>query len=87
MAGGTPRARFSHSMFIYKNYLGIIGGCPVNQHHQDLSLLDLRLYLWKHVMLNPFGKDLFVRCTASFVGDDLVIIGGGASCVRIWNKV
>ncbi|PSS24836.1 TRNA wybutosine-synthesizing protein [Actinidia chinensis var. chinensis] len=84
--GGTPPAKFSHSMFVYKNYLGIIGGCPVKQHHQDLFLLDLRLCLWKHVILNPFGKDLFVRCTTSVVGDDLVIIGGGASCYAFGTK-
>ncbi|XP_059624191.1 tRNA wybutosine-synthesizing protein 2/3/4 [Cornus florida] len=86
MAGRTPYARFSHSMFVYKNYLGIVGGCPVRQHYQELSLLDLHSHLWKHVMLNSVGKDLFVRCTASVVGDDLVMIGGGAACYAFGTK-
>ncbi|XP_052201348.1 tRNA wybutosine-synthesizing protein 2/3/4 isoform X2 [Diospyros lotus] len=80
VAGQAPYARFSHSMFVYKNYLGIIGGCPVRQHCEELSLLDLQLCLWKHVILDSVGKNLFVRCTASVVGDDLVVVGGGASC-------
>lgn len=86
MAGRTPHARFSHSMFVYENYLGIIGGCPVRQHYQELVLLDLRFRLWKYVMLNSIGKDLFVRCTACVVGDDLVMIGGGASCYAFGTK-
>lgn len=80
MEGVTPYARFSHSMFVYKNYIGVIGGCPVRQHCQELALLDLRLRQWKHVILNSIGNDLFVRCTANVVGDDLVMIGGGAAC-------
>ncbi|XP_057960653.1 tRNA wybutosine-synthesizing protein 2/3/4-like isoform X1 [Malania oleifera] len=86
MAGKPPHARFSHSMFAYKNYLGIIGGCPVRQHCQELALFDMRLRLWKHVILNSIGKDLFVRSTANVVGDDLVVIGGGASCYAFGTK-
>ncbi|KAM7506258.1 hypothetical protein LguiB_005162 [Lonicera macranthoides] len=84
--GGTPYARFSHSMFVYKNYIGIIGGCPIRQHYQELSLLDLRYSLWKHVKVNSIGEDLFVRSTASVVGDDIVMIGGGASCYAFGTK-
>lgn len=80
IAGITPIARFSHAMFVYKSYIGIIGGCPVTQNYQELALLDLQLHCWRHVSLNCTGKELFVRSTASVVGDDLVLVGGGASC-------
>ncbi|XP_054785640.1 tRNA wybutosine-synthesizing protein 2/3/4 isoform X2 [Prosopis cineraria] len=85
-AGRNPHARFSHSMFAYKNYLGVIGGCPIRQHFQELALLDLQLRQWKHVILNSVGKDLFVRSTACVIGDDLVMVGGGASCYAFGTK-
>ncbi|KAL4628383.1 hypothetical protein ACB092_05G234400 [Castanea dentata] len=85
-AGRGPHARFSHSMFVYKDYLGVIGGCPVRQHCQELALLDLRLQVWKYVTLDSVGKDLFVRSTANVIGDDLVLIGGGASCYAFGTK-
>ncbi|XP_027332177.1 tRNA wybutosine-synthesizing protein 2/3/4 isoform X2 [Abrus precatorius] len=85
-AGRNPHARFSHSIFVYKNYLGVLGGCPVRQHCQELALLDLKHRLWKHVTLNSVGKDLFVRSTANVVGDDLVMVGGGASCYAFGTK-
>ncbi|KAF8030134.1 hypothetical protein BT93_E2537 [Corymbia citriodora subsp. variegata] len=84
--GKGPHARFSHSMFVYKHYIGIIGGCPVKQHLQDLSLLDLQLQSWKHVALNSVSRYLFVRTTVNVVGDDLVMIGGGASCYAFGTK-
>ncbi|KAL0542912.1 hypothetical protein IC582_017993 [Cucumis melo] len=80
IAGITPNARFSHAMFVYKNYIGIIGGCPVTQTYQELVLLDLQLRCWRHVSLNCIGRELFVRSTVSVVGDDLILVGGGASC-------
>ena len=86
MAGRTPYARFSHSMFVYKHFVGIIGGCPVRQHYQDLSLLDLRDCSWKHIRVNSFGKELLVRSSGSVIGDDLVMIGGGASCYAFGTK-
>lgn len=79
-------ARFSHSMFVHKNYLGVVGGCPVRQHCQELAILDLKLRVWRHVKLKSNGEDLFVRSTASVVGDDLVMIGGGASCYAFGTK-
>lgn len=85
-SGRTPYARFSHSMFIYKNYLGIIGGCPVRQHCQELALLDLRFHVWRNVILDSVFKVLFVRSTANVVGDDLIMIGGGASCYAFGTK-
>ena len=85
-AGRNPHARFSHSIFVYKNFLGVLGGCPVRQHCQELALLDLKLHLWKHVTLNSVGKYLFVRSTANVVGNDLVIVGGGASCYAFGTK-
>lgn len=85
-SGKPPLARFSHSMFIYKNYLGIVGGCPVRQHHQEMALLDLKFGLWKHMVINSVGKDLFVRSTTNVIGDDLIIIGGGASCYAFGTK-
>ncbi|KAK8470851.1 hypothetical protein PHAVU_003G078700 [Phaseolus vulgaris] len=84
--GRNPHARFSHSIFVHKNYLGVLGGCPVRQHCEELALLDLKLRLWKHVTLNSVGKDLFVRSTTNVVGDDLVIVGGGASCYAFGTK-
>ncbi|KAF7811166.1 tRNA wybutosine-synthesizing protein 2/3/4 [Senna tora] len=85
-AGRNPHARFSHSMFVYKDYLGVIGGCPVKQHFQELTFLDLQHRQWKHVILDSIGKDLFVRSTANIIGDDLVIVGGGASCYAFGTK-
>ncbi|KMT04175.1 hypothetical protein BVRB_8g186230 [Beta vulgaris subsp. vulgaris] len=84
--GKAPYPRFSHSMFVYKDYLGIIGGCPVRQHCEELSLLDLKTSLWKHVILDSVGKQLFVRSTANVVNDDLIVIGGGASCYAFGTK-
>lgn len=84
--GRNPCVRFSHSMFVYKNFVGIFGGCPVTQHFHELSLFDIRTNSWRHVPLNSLGKDLFVRSTANVVGDDLVIVGGGAACYAFGTK-
>lgn len=84
--GRNPCARFSHSMFAYKNFLGILGGCPVTLHYHELSLFDVRTRAWWHVALNSVGKDLFVRCTTNVIGDDLVIVGGGAACYAFGTK-
>ncbi|GAA0158468.1 RNA methyltransferase [Lithospermum erythrorhizon] len=83
---GVPNARFSHMMFVYKNYLGILGGCPINQNHQNLSLLDLQSRLWKNVNLSSLSKQLFVRSTASVIGNNLIIVGGGAACYAFGTK-
>lgn len=85
-AGKSPHARFSHSMFVYKNYLGVIGGCPVRQHCEELAILDISYLTWKHVKLNSIGEDLFVRSTANVVDDNLVMVGGGASCYAFGTK-
>lgn len=84
--GSTPYARFSHTMFVYKNYIGVMGGCPIKQHYQELSIFEVGLSLWKRIKLNSIGEDLFVRSTTSIVGDDLVVIGGGASCYAFGTK-
>lgn len=84
--GRSPHARFSHLMFVYKNYIGVIGGCPVQQHFQELSVFDLRVRMWRHMKLDSADKDLFLRSTANVVGDDLVMIGGGASCYAFGTK-
>ncbi|XP_021766875.1 tRNA wybutosine-synthesizing protein 2/3/4-like [Chenopodium quinoa] len=84
--GKSPYPRFSHSMFVYKDYLGIVGGCPVRQHCEELSLLDLKSFSWKQVFLNSIDKQLFVRNTANVVNDDLIMIGGGASCYAFGTK-
>ncbi|KAI3680535.1 hypothetical protein L6452_35307 [Arctium lappa] len=86
MAGSTPYARFSHTMFVYKNYIGVMGGCPIKQHYQELSIFEVGSSLWKRIKLNSIGEDLFVRSTTSVVGDDLVIVGGGASCYAFGTK-
>lgn len=84
--GRPPYPRFSHSMFTYKDYLGILGGCPVRQHCQELALFDTQLCLWKHVMLKSAGKDLFVRSSVNVIENDLIVIGGGASCYAFGTK-
>ncbi|CAI9292557.1 unnamed protein product [Lactuca saligna] len=86
MVGSTPYARFSHTMFVYKNYIGVMGGCPIRQHYQELSIFEVDKSLWKRIKLNSIGEDLFVRSTTSIVGDDLVIVGGGASCYAFGTK-
>ncbi|WCJ20164.1 tRNA wybutosine-synthesizing protein 2/3/4 [Euphorbia peplus] len=85
-SGGSPHPRFSHSMFVYKNFIGVIGGCPVRQHARELALLDLQNWTWKHVTVDYIGKELLVRSTANVVGDDLVMIGGGAACYAFGTK-
>ncbi|KAK3188377.1 hypothetical protein Dsin_027938 [Dipteronia sinensis] len=86
VAGKSPHARFSHSMFLYKHYLGVIGGCPVGQHDQVLALLDLQFHVWKYVKLNSMSEELFLRCTANVISDDLVMVGGGAACYAFGTK-
>ncbi|XP_011096065.1 tRNA wybutosine-synthesizing protein 2/3/4 [Sesamum indicum] len=83
--GPSPNARFSHLMFIYSNHLGIFGGCPVVDHLK-LSLFDLQSESWKNIVVKSIEKGLFVRSTANVVGDDLIIIGGGASCYAFGTK-
>ncbi|XP_065878046.1 tRNA wybutosine-synthesizing protein 2/3/4 isoform X2 [Euphorbia lathyris] len=85
-SGGSPHPRFSHSMFVYKSFIGVIGGCPVRQHTRELALLDLRNWTWKHVTVDYIGKELLVRSTANVVGDDLVMVGGGAACYAFGTK-
>ncbi|XP_051125292.1 tRNA wybutosine-synthesizing protein 2/3/4 isoform X2 [Andrographis paniculata] len=84
-SGQSPNARFSHLMFLYSRYLGIIGGCPVSEN-KKLFLLDLQTLSWKNVTVNSIGESLFVRSTVSVVGDNLIIIGGGASCYAFGTK-
>ncbi|XP_039140160.1 tRNA wybutosine-synthesizing protein 2/3/4 isoform X2 [Dioscorea cayenensis subsp. rotundata] len=84
--GRSPCPRFSHSMFIYKNYLGIIGGCPVRQENQELALLNLDHQSWVYVTVVCLGRELWVRCSTTVVDDDLVIVGGGASCYAFGTK-
>ncbi|AEE82410.1 Met-10+ like family protein / kelch repeat-containing protein [Arabidopsis thaliana] len=86
ISGKWPHARFSHSMFVYKHTIGIIGGCPVSQNCQELTLLDLKHRLWRSVRLEFMNKELFVRSTASILGDDLIVIGGGAACYAFGTK-
>ncbi|XP_073302824.1 tRNA wybutosine-synthesizing protein 2/3/4 [Primulina huaijiensis] len=83
--GVAPNARFSHSMFIYSNYLGVLGGCPVSGY-QELSLLNLLSYSWKTIRMQSIEESLFVRSTVSVIGDNLVIVGGGASCYAFGTK-
>ncbi|XP_050211218.1 tRNA wybutosine-synthesizing protein 2/3/4 isoform X2 [Mercurialis annua] len=85
-SGGSPHARFSHSMFVYNNFIGVIGGCPFRQNSQELALFDLQNHKWKHVTVDYIGKELLVRCTANMVGDELVMIGGGAACYAFGTK-
>ncbi|XP_015574248.1 tRNA wybutosine-synthesizing protein 2/3/4 isoform X1 [Ricinus communis] len=85
-SGGSPHPRFSHSLFVYNHFLGLIGGCPVRQNSQELSLLNLQNCKWNHVAIDYIGKELLVRSTANVVGDELVMIGGGAACYAFGTK-
>ncbi|KAJ0983058.1 hypothetical protein J5N97_011313 [Dioscorea zingiberensis] len=84
--GRSPFPRFSHSMFIYKNYLGIIGGCPVRQQNQELALLNLHHHSWVYVAVESLGRELWVRSSTAVVDDNLLIVGGGASCYAFGTK-
>ncbi|KAK4439340.1 tRNA wybutosine-synthesizing protein 2/3/4 [Sesamum alatum] len=83
--GQSPNTRFSHLMFIYSNHIGIFGGCPVSEH-REMFLLDLQSESWKNIVVKSVEEGLFVRSTANVVGDDLIIIGGGASCYAFGTK-
>lgn len=85
-SGRAPSPRFSHSMFMYENYIGIIGGCPVRQHHEEVSLLHLEHCIWRHVIVDSVSRDLWVRCSTNILDDDLIILGGGASCYAFGAK-
>jgi tRNA wybutosine-synthesizing protein 3 len=82
ISGRPPFARFSHSMFVYNNYIGILGGCPFRQQeHQMLSLLDLNRNKWVYVKIESVGKkNMWVRSSAVVIDEELVLVGGGASC-------
>ena len=83
--GKSPSPRFSHSMFIYGNHIGIIGGCPLKQHH-EISLLNLDYYIWRYVFVDYVPRGLWVRSVVVVLGDDLVLVGGGASCYAFGAK-
>ncbi|KAK8943174.1 tRNA wybutosine-synthesizing protein 2/3/4 [Platanthera zijinensis] len=78
--GSIPTPRFSHSMFIYRNFVGIIGGCPLTQHKEELNLLNLHDNRWINVSINTVGRVLWIRSSTSVIGDEVIIVGGGASC-------
>ncbi|KAL8461431.1 hypothetical protein ACS0TY_032776 [Phlomoides rotata] len=84
-SGKSPNARFSHLMFTYSNFIGILGGCPVSEH-QELFLLDLQSESWKNIAVKSIEESLFVRSTINVIGDDLIIVGGGASCYAFGTK-
>ncbi|XP_020530122.1 tRNA wybutosine-synthesizing protein 2/3/4 isoform X2 [Amborella trichopoda] len=84
--GTNPSPRLSHCMFVYKRYVGILGGCPLGYQYQKLALLDLNDLVWKHVKLQSINESLLIRSAACVVEDDLVIIGGGASCYAFGTK-
>ncbi|KAL6567498.1 hypothetical protein OROGR_001166 [Orobanche gracilis] len=84
-SGQSPNGRFSHSVFIYSEYVGILGGCPVSEH-QDLFLFNLQSKRWKKIAVKFMEECLLVRSTINVVGDDLFVIGGGASCYAFGTK-
>lgn len=85
-SGRTPSPRFSHCMFIYKHYLGILGGCPIRENNQEVALLNLKHRVWFHVSFPSLGQCLCVRSSSVVTDDDLVVIGGGASCYAFGAK-
>lgn len=84
--GGTPSPRFSHCMFIYKSYLGILGGCPITDNNQEVTLLNLNYGIWFSVSVPLLSQCLCVRSSSVVIEDDLVILGGGASCYAFGTK-
>ncbi|KAF8700374.1 hypothetical protein HU200_034309 [Digitaria exilis] len=84
--GGTPSPRFSHCMFVYKNYLGILGGCPITENNQEVTLLNLKHGIWFSVSIPLLSQCLCVRSSSVVIEDDLVILGGGASCYAFGTK-
>ncbi|CAN6205519.1 unnamed protein product [Urochloa humidicola] len=84
--GGIPSPRFSHCMFIYKNYLGILGGCPITENNQEVTLLNLNHGVWFSVSIPLLSQCLCVRSSSVVIEDDLVILGGGASCYAFGTK-
>ncbi|KAF7008271.1 hypothetical protein CFC21_023064 [Triticum aestivum] len=85
-SGRTPSPRFSHCMFIYKHYIGILGGCPIRENNQEIALLHLKHRVWFHVSIPALGQCLCVRSSSVVTDDDLVVIGGGASCYAFGTK-
>lgn len=84
--GGSPSPRFSHCMFIYKNYLGILGGCPITENNPEVTLLNLKHRVWFCVSVPLLSQSLCVRSSSVVIKDDLVILGGGASCYAFGTK-
>ncbi|CAN6218978.1 unnamed protein product [Urochloa humidicola] len=84
--GGTPSPRFSHCMFVYKNYLGILGGCPITENNQEVTLLNLNHGVWFSVSIPLLSQCLCVRSSSVVIEDDLIILGGGASCYAFGTK-
>uniref|UniRef100_A0ACD5UZW0 Uncharacterized protein n=1 Tax=Avena sativa TaxID=4498 RepID=A0ACD5UZW0_AVESA len=85
-SGRTPSPRFSHCMFIHRHYLGILGGCPIRENNQEVALLNLKHRVWFHVSIPSLGQCLCVRSSPVVTDDDLVVIGGGASCYAFGTK-
>lgn len=84
--GGTPSPRFSHCMFIYKNYIGVLGGCPITENNQEIIFLNLKHRVWFCVSIPSLSQCLCVRSSLVVIKDDLVILGGGASCYAFGTK-
>uniref|UniRef100_J3MLB2 tRNA wybutosine-synthesizing protein 2/3/4 n=1 Tax=Oryza brachyantha TaxID=4533 RepID=J3MLB2_ORYBR len=84
--GKAPSPRFSHCMFIYKDYLGILGGCPIRESSQEIALLNLKHKVWFYVSIPSLSQCLCVRSSSVIIYDDLVIVGGGASCYAFGTR-
>ncbi|KAG8080376.1 hypothetical protein GUJ93_ZPchr0007g3241 [Zizania palustris] len=84
--GRSPSPRFSHCMFIYKDYLGILGGCPIRESSQEVALLNLKHKIWFYVSIPSLSQCLCVRSSSVIIGDDLVVVGGGASCYAFGTR-
>ncbi|CAM0906040.1 unnamed protein product [Alopecurus aequalis] len=85
-SGRPPSPRFSHCMFIHKHYLGILGGCPIRENNQEIALLNLNHRVWFHVSITSLGQCLCIRSSPVVADDELVVIGGGASCYAFGTK-
>eukprot|EP00249_Psilotum_nudum_P001443 c1390_g1_i1 orf=519-1619(+) len=78
--GEGPTAKFSHSVTSLKMFLLVFGGCPVTKHINELFVLDVVSLRWRRVPVALQSAFLLVRHTASLVGNQMLIVGGGVSC-------
>jgi len=85
--GELATPRFSHSMTAVGKWLVFLGGCPITHHGTDLVILDVEQMVCQRIPLMQAPLDvLLVRHTATLLGTNLVVVGGGAACFAFGAK-